>query len=97
MTILHILVFVLASHIYTLGYLLKHLPSKASFLNLLFLSLKALPLYFLPLLGLFKAFKFSPPTVLTILWLKYLLPATVSTPLPPIYLTSVYLANIILP
>ena len=67
MTVLHVLVFILASYIYTLGYLLGHLPSKASPLVLLFLSLGVLLLYFLPLLGLFKAFKYLPTIVLTIL------------------------------
>src|SRR6266568_2309893 len=96
MTRQYTLVFVLASHIHTSGYLLGHLPSKASLLALLSLSLKVLPLYFLPLLGLLKALEFSPPTALTILWLRYLLSATASIPLPPIYLTNVYLANVVL-
>ena len=61
------LVFVLASHICTLGYLLGHILSKASLLALLSLSLKILLLYFLPLLGLFGALKFLPPTALTML------------------------------
>ena len=52
-TILYVLVFILASHICILNYLLKHLFSKASLLILLFLFLKMLPLYFLSLLGLF--------------------------------------------
>ena len=59
--------FVLANYIYILGYLLKHLPSIASLLILLFLFLKVLLLYFLPLLGLFKALKYLPPIVLTML------------------------------
>ena len=59
--------FVLASYIYILGYLLRPLPNKASLLVLLFLSLKVLLLYFLPLLGIFKAFRYLPPIVLTIL------------------------------
>ena len=58
---------VLASHIYILDYLLGHLPSKVSLLILLFLFLRVLLLYFLPLLGLFKALKCLPPIVLTIL------------------------------
>ena len=65
MTRQYALVFVLASYIYTLGYLLEHLPSKASLLTLLSLSLKILLLYFLLLLGLLKALKFSPPIILT--------------------------------
>ena len=63
------LVFVLASHIRTSGYLLGHLPSRASLLALLSLSLGVLPLCFLPLLGLLGALEFSPPTALTMLWL----------------------------
>ena len=58
---------VLASYIYILGYLLEHLPSVASLLVLLFLFLRVLLLYFLPLLGLFKALKYLPPIVLTML------------------------------
>jgi hypothetical protein len=50
-TVLYILVFVLISYIYILSYLLGHLPSKASLLALLFLSLGVLLLYFLPLLS----------------------------------------------
>ena len=48
MLVLYILVFALASYIYTLGYLLGPLPSRASLLDLLFLSLGVLLLYFLP-------------------------------------------------
>ena len=59
--------FILASYIRTLGYLLEYLPSRASLLALLFLSLEVLLLYFLPLLGLFRALKFLPPMALTIL------------------------------
>ena len=44
----NILVFILASHIYTPGYLLEYLPSKASLLDLLFLSLGVSLLCFLP-------------------------------------------------
>src|SRR6266567_9481671 len=80
MTVLHILVFILASYIYTLGYLLGHLPSKASPLVLLFLSLGVLLLCFLPLLGLLGAFKILSPMALTILWLGFLLPALASIP-----------------
>jgi len=69
MTVLRVLVFVLASYIRTLGYLLGHLPSKASLLALLFLSLRVLPLCFLPLLGLLKALRSFPPMALTILCL----------------------------
>ena len=71
---LYILVFVLASYIYILGYLLRHPPSKASLLILLFLFLKVLLLYFLLLLGLFKALEYLPPIALTILQLGFLLP-----------------------
>ena len=48
MLVLYILVFVLASYIYTLGYLLGPLPSRASLLDLLFLFLGVLLLCFLP-------------------------------------------------
>ena len=61
MTILHVLMFVLASYIHTLGYLLGLPPNKANLLILLLLSLKVLPLYFLPLLGLLKALRYLPP------------------------------------
>jgi hypothetical protein len=67
MTKQHALVFVLASHIRTLGYLLGHLPSKASLLALLSLSLKVLLLYFLLLLGLLRALRYLPPIALTML------------------------------
>src|SRR6266704_1768255 len=80
MIILHILVFVLASHICTLGYLLGYLPNKASLLDLLLLSLRVLPLYFLPLLGLFKAFRLLSPMAFTILQLKLLLFMSAFTP-----------------
>src|SRR6266566_8980976 len=96
MTVLYILVFVLASHIHTLGYLLGHLPSKASPLVLLFLSLGVLLLCFLPLLGLLGALRLLSPIALTILWLGFLLPALASTPLTPICLSSVSLASIVL-
>ena len=65
--VLYTLVSVLAIHIYILGYLLGHLPSKASLLDLLSLSLGVLLLYFLPLLGLFRTLGFLPPIVLTML------------------------------
>jgi len=65
--LLYILVSILASHIYILGYLLGRLPSRANLLILLFLFLGVLLLYFLPLLGLFRAFRYLPPIVLTIL------------------------------
>jgi hypothetical protein len=58
--VLYILVFVLASYIYILGYLLGPLPNKASLLVLLFLSLGVLLLCFLPLLSLFGALGFLP-------------------------------------
>ena len=72
--VLYILMSVLASYIYILNYLLGHSLSKASLLILLFLFLKVLLLYFLPLLGLFRALEYLLPIVLTILWLKFLLP-----------------------
>src|SRR6266567_5120186 len=96
MTVLYVLVIVLASYIYTLGYLLRHLPSKASPLVLLFLSLGVLLLCFLPLLGLFRALRLLSPIVLTILWLGFLLPVLASALLTPICLSSVGLASIIL-
>ena len=65
MPVLCVLVFALASHIYTLGYLLGPLPSKASLLDLLFLFLRVLLLCFLPLLGLFRAFRLLPSMALT--------------------------------
>jgi hypothetical protein len=65
---------VLASYIYILGYLLGHLPSRASLLVLLFLFLRVLLLYFLPLLGLLRALEYLPPISLTILPLRFLLP-----------------------
>ena len=88
--------FVLASYICTLGYLLGHLLSKASLLGLLPLSLGVLLLYFLPLLGLLRVLGFFPPTVLAILWLGYFLSVLASIPLSPIYLASIYLASILL-
>jgi hypothetical protein len=87
---------VLASYIYILGYLLGYLPSKANLLVLLFLFLGVLLLYFLPLLGLFRALRFLPPIVLTMLWLRFLLPVSAFILLISIYLSSVGLASIIL-
>ena len=87
------MVFVLASYIRTSGCLLEHLPNKASLLNLLSLSLKVLLLYFLPLLGLLKAFRLLSPIALTILRLGLLLPASAFVPSPPICLSSISLAN----
>ena len=65
---------ILASYIYILGYLLEYLPSKASLLVLLFLFLRVLLLYFLPLLGLFRALEYLPPIALIMLRLRFLLP-----------------------
>ena len=65
--ILYILISVLASYIYILGYLLRRLLSKANLLILLFLFLKVLLLYFLSLLSLLKALKYLPPIALTML------------------------------
>jgi hypothetical protein len=96
MPVLYILVFALASHIRTLGYLLGPLPSRASLLDLLFLSLEVLLLYFLPLLDLLGALRLLPPIALTKLRLGLPLPALASIPLTPIYLSSVSLASIIL-
>jgi hypothetical protein len=67
MIVLYILVFILASYIYILGYLLGHLPSRANFLILLLLFLEVLLLYFPPLLGLLGALRFLPPIELTML------------------------------
>ena len=94
--VLRILVSILASYICTLGYLLKYLPSKANLLVLLFLSLKVLLLYFLPLLDLLRALRYLPPIVLTILQLRFLLPKLASISLTPIYLSNVSLTSIIL-
>jgi hypothetical protein len=89
-------VFVLASYIYILGYLLGHLPSRANLLTLLLLFLGVLLSYFPPLLGLFGALRFLPPMVLTMLWLRFLLPVSASVLLTPICLSSVGLASIVL-
>ena len=87
---------VLASYIYTLGYPLRPLFSKANLLVLLFLSLKVLLLYFLPLLGPLRALRYLPPIALTMLWLRILLPESDSVPLTPIYLSNVSPASIVL-
>jgi len=87
---------VLASYIRTLGYLLGHLPSKANLLVLLFLSLRVLLLYFLPLLGPLGALGYLPPIALPILRLGFPLPKFTSIPLTPIYLSSVGPTSIIL-
>ena len=87
---------VLANYIYILGYLLGHPPSRANLLVLLFLFLRVLLLYFLPLLGLLRALEYLPPIALTILRLRFLLPKSASIPLTPIYLSSVSLTSIIL-
>ena len=87
---------VLASYIYILGYLLGYPPSKASLLVLLFLFLRVLLLYFLPLLGLLRALEYLPPMALTILRLGFLLTLLASVPLTSIYLSSVSPASIIL-
>jgi len=87
---------ILASYIRTLGYLLGHPPSKANLLVLLFLSLRVLLLYFLPLLGPLRALRYLSPIVLTILQLKILLPKLDSIPLTSIHLSSVGLTSIIL-
>jgi len=65
--VLRVLVSILASYIRTLGYLLEHLPSKANLLVLLFLSLRVLLLYFLPLLGPLGALGYLPPIALPML------------------------------
>ena len=94
--VLRVLVSVLASYICTLGYPLGHLPSKANLLVLLFLSLRVLLLYFLPLLGPFGALRYLPPIALPILRLRFPLPKSASIPLTPICLSSVSLTSIIL-
>src|SRR5436853_7942002 len=95
MLVLYVLVFVLASYIRTLGYLLGPLFSRASLLDLLFLSLGVLPLCFLPLLDLLGALRLLPLIALTKLRLRFPLPTLASIPLTPIYLSSVSLASII--
>src|SRR5882762_910902 len=94
--VLRVLVSVLASYIYILGYLLGRLPSRANLLILLFLFLGVLLLYFLPLLGLLGALKCLPPIALTMLWLRLLLPKLASAPSTPIRLSSASLTSIIL-
>src|SRR5438105_1325519 len=96
MLVLYILVFALASHIRTLGYLLGPLPSKASLLDLLFLSLGVLPLCFLPLLDLLRALRLLPPIVLTKLQLRLPSPTLASAPSPSICLSSISLASVVL-
>src|ERR1700685_582072 len=93
--ILYILMSVLASYIYILNYLLGRLPSKANLLVLLFLFLRVLLLYFLPLLGLFRALRCLPSIVLTMLWLRSLFPRLVFVSLTPIYLSSISLTSVI--
>ena len=88
--------FILASYIYTLGYLLGHLPSKTNLLTLLLLFLGVLPLYFLPLLGLFGALGYLPPIVLTMLWLGFLLPKSAFVPLTFMRLSSVSPTSVVL-
>ena len=94
--VLRVLVSIVASYICILGYLLEYLPSKASLLVLLFLFLRVLLLYFLPLLGLLRALEYLPPIALAMLRLRFLLPQLASVPLTPIRLSSVSLASIIL-
>jgi hypothetical protein len=96
MLVLRVLVFALASYIRTSGYLLGPLPSRASLLDLLFLSLEVLPLCFLPLLDLLGALRLLPPMALTKPQLGLPLPVLASAPSAPIYLSSVGLASIIL-
>ena len=96
MPVLCVLVFALVSYICILGYLLRPLPSKASLLGLLFLSLGVLPLCFLPLLDLFGALRLLPPIVLTKLQLGLPLPALASASLTPICLSSIGLASVVL-
>ena len=94
--VLRVLVSILASYIYILGYLLGRLPSRANLLILLFLFLEVLLLYFLPLLGLLRALKYLPPMALTMLWLRLLLPKSASIPSTPIHLSSASPTSIIL-
>jgi len=94
--VLRVLVSVLASHIRTLGYPLGYLPSEANLLVLLFLSLRVLPLYFLPLLGPLRALGYLPPIALPMLWLRFPLPKPASVPLTPICLSSVSPTSIVL-
>ena len=94
--VLYILASVLASYIHILGYLLKHLLSKANLLVLSLLFLKVLLLYFLPLLSLFKALKYLPPIILTILQLRFFFPKLAFISLAPIYLSSIGPTSVIL-
>ena len=94
--VLRVLVSVLANHIYILGYLLGHPPSRANLLVLLFLFLEVLLLYFLPLLGLLRALRYLPPIILTILQLRFLLFKPASIPLTSIHLSSISPTSIIL-
>jgi len=94
--VLRVLVSVLASYIRTLGYLLGHPPSEANLLVLLFLSLRVLLLYFLPLLGPLKALRYLPPIALPMLRLGFPLPKSTSVLLTPICLSSVGPTSIIL-
>jgi len=96
-TVLYVLVSILASHIYILGYLLGRPPSRANLLVLLFLFLRVLPLCFLPLLGLFGALRYLPPMALTMLRLGFLLPGSASVPSTPMRLSSVGPTSIVLP
>jgi len=95
-TVLRVLVSILASYIRTLGYPLGHPPSEANLLVLLFLSLRVLLLYFLPLLGPLGALRYLPPIALPILWLRFPLPKPTSIPLTPIRLSSVGPTSIVL-
>ena len=95
-TVLYVLVFVLASHICTLGYLLGLLPNKASLLVLLFLSLKVLLLCFLSLLGLFKAFGLLPPMALIMLQFRLLFPVLAFAFLTPMHFSNIGLASVVL-
>jgi len=90
-TVLYVLVSILTSHICILGYLLKPPLNRANLLILLFLFLKVLLLYFLPLLGLFKAFKYLLPIVLTMLQFGFLLPKLAFMPLTFMRLSSIIL------
>jgi len=94
--VLYVLVSVLASYICTLGYLLGHLPSEANLLVLLFLFLRVLLLYFLPLLGPLGALRYLPPIVLPMLRLRFPLLKSASIPLTPIYFSSVGPTSVIL-
>jgi hypothetical protein len=73
---------------------IRSVINRANLLVLLFLFLRVLLLYFLPLLGLFRALRYLPPIVLTILRLRYLFPKSASIPLTPIRLSSISLASI---